>query len=411
MRTAQRRKERNNFGGIAAFDVLVFLYIAHNYLPAVGFYMPAIVYFGIFAILSVFLLVTVGSSPRFPLLIAVFVLNIFALLRTLFTSDLMTMLLGLYGDLQTFLFGWIVLKYALYKNDKNARRLWFVLIAFFIMTAITTIIGNNKYPGASRLLATPISQIGADVYNKYVSSNIGGFTFIYGLVLVMPILIYLAKKKRINPILSIVMFAIMGFAVIASEYTTALILFLMNIFLFFFRKLTKRKIVILVLICILFVAIGSVLLASLFDGIADLLPGDTVSLRLEYLASTLRGEDVLDHEGDSNRAELYKKALMEIRESNLLGTWGKTTGSGHSLILDAIVRYGIIGILLLVVMYIAIYKYSIYPYKNEDYGPYLLWIYLVAIILAFLNPKTNLTTFIFVIPLFTLVQKTVEDNS
>ena len=400
MQTAKRRKTRKESAGITAFDIFVVLYIAHNHLPAVGFYMPSIIYFGCFAIIAALLLMSSVSSLKVLSLIAIFALDGWNIVYMLFNENFITIARDIYGSLQTFLYGWIALTYVLQKDPKKAKRVLYVLITCFIITSITTIVGNYKYPGASRLLATSIADTNVTVYNRYVSANIGGFSFIYGLMLIMPLLIYLAKKKKINFIFAILMFAIIGLAVISSEYSAALIIFMMNLILFAFRKLTKKKIMILIAIFLIFIVVGSPFLAMLFDKIADILPQKTVSSRFEYIAAFLRGEDVEDHAGDSNRKDLYTKAMREIRESKLLGTWGRTNGSGHSMILNTVVKYGLIGIFILIVMYKAIYKYAIYPHKKKDYGPYLIWIYLIAIFFALLNPKANLFIFIFVIPLF-----------
>ena len=118
------------------------------------------------------------------------------------------------------------------------------------------------------------------------------------------------------------------------------------------------------------------------------------------MAATLRGDEIEEIEETSDRMTLYKKAIDEIIESKFLGNWGKRSGSGHSMLLDTVVTYGILGIAALVVMYRAIYKYAVYPYKNKSHGPYLVWIYLSAFLLALLNPNANLPIFIFVIPLF-----------
>lgn len=402
-----QRKPNERFWAML-WTVLIVMYVAHYYLPTVGFYMPSIVYLGCFAIIACALALSSGeifSSSKFLILIGAFLLNILSVIFMLFSNDIVSTAVSVYGYLQTFLYGWIALWYIKYGDAKETKRLFKIVLWCYIITSVTTIVGNIRYPGASRFLAT--STIEGAEYSLYVSQNIGSFTFVYGLVLVMPLLMYMAKRKKINPIISTIMFIIIGFAILNSEYTTALLIFVMNLILLFFRKLTTKKIIIFIIICLVVILIGTALIASLFDFLADSIESENISSRFEYIAATLRGESVEEMDKSSDRMTLYKKAIDEIIESNFLGNWGETAGSGHSMILDTVVKYGIFGIVVLAVMYRCIYKYAVYPHKNKSYGPYIMWIYLIAILLAVLNPKANLMIFIFVIPLFA---KTIDDS-
>ena len=404
MYSMQTRMKKNEPAWITVLGLLVAVYIAHNHLPVVGYYMSAIIYLGIFSMIFFLLFMSsrsLMSTLTFFTLIAVFALDILDMLYMLVNGNLYDTAISIYGYLQTFLYGWIALWYIKYNNSKKIRRILRVIFGCYITTCITTIIGNNKYPGASRLLATTIETTDTAIYNKYVSENIGEFSFIYGIVLLTPLLVYLVKKRKINIIFATVVLAVIGFTVISSEYATALVLFVANLLLLFFRKPTTKKVLVIVVACLVFVFIAAPIISTIFDYLADNVSSRILSARFEYMATLLRGGETENIEGVGDRVVLYEKAINTIFETKFMGNWTGKGGSGHSMVLDTVVKYGVVGIAALTIMYSAIYKIAIAPHKNKEYGAYLSWIYLTGIVLAVVNTKPNLFVFIFVIPLFT----------
>ena len=412
MESIENKKVKKEPFLVTVFGLFVLFYMAHKLLPAVGYYTPAIAYLGCFAIIAALLVTStrkIASSKQFVVLLLVFALNVTELIYMFCSNvDFMSIALSLYGELQTFLFGWIALWYISYGNKTKTKNLLYIIFAFYVITAITTAIGNLRHPGASRMLATSLREYNVSLYNQYVSENIGGFSFIYGLMMVMPLVIYMMKKRKVNLLLATAGLIFAGAAVVCSEYTTALIVFVANMPLLLFKGLTTKKIILLIVICIIVMAIASTVIASAIDEISELFSSQTISSRLKYIAATLRGEDNLsDIEGSSDRMTLYKKAWDEILESNFLGNWGATDGSGHSMMLDTVVKYGVLGIALIAIMYGFIYKFAIYPYRKKEYYPYFVWVYLISIFLAALNPDPNLFVLICVLPLFA---HTVDDK-
>lgn len=118
-------------------------------------------------------------------------------------------------------------RYILAKKDNNYNKLVFLLIVFcMLITGVTTILGQLRYPMASRLLAGGGARSELEVYSRM---NIGGYSYVYSSVLVIPYLMYIgfSRKKDYLKLFSILcLFAIpvVAFAVFLSQYYLAIIL-------------------------------------------------------------------------------------------------------------------------------------------------------------------------------------------
>ena len=94
-----------------------------------------------------------------------------------------------------------------------------IIIVLTVFTCITTILGTYNYPSPSRYLA---AMKDATTTNLYLSKNIGGYAFIYYLLLMIPVILYELSRKK--SLLYIVILLIMLFCIIRSEYAIALLL-------------------------------------------------------------------------------------------------------------------------------------------------------------------------------------------
>lgn len=396
-------------------DVLVWFYMAHRVLPAVGQYTPGIVFLGVFAMLALTLCISkrnMINTPAFAKLIFVFSVSLLTLAMRMAEGNMTTTFTYAYGQLQSFLYGWIAIDYISKVNITKTRRLLNLTIVFYVITIVTTYVGNIMYPQASRLLATLDSN--NSTYQLYTSLNIGGFSFVYEVALLMPLVVYLIKSGKLTKVWGAVILVFIGIFLMQAEYTTALIMFLLTTCLLFFKTLSTKKIIAIVLVIAIFVLVFGGLVSELMDSVADIVPSDTISVRLKYAAALLRGEKLeesIETEAEAgSRAELYKKAFKQMIDTKFMGSWGEVNGSGHSFILDNIVRFGVLGILAILVAYRMMYCIAIRPHKNKDYYPYLVWMFIMAIVLAVLNTKLNQYIFIFMIPLFACVIDNKEQN-
>lgn len=384
-------------------DLLVVVYLAHKLCPAVGYYMPAVMYAGLFLLVIVFLLpsasktFTTSVTLRMSLIFSV---SILMMVRYFVNGNAAAIPLYLYGELQTVLFGWIALWYSMHTDSVRSKRILSFVFLAYIVTSVTTYIGCAQYPMASRYMAANAGDV---LYDFYTSRNIGSFTFVYELVLLTPLIIYLLKSKHINRLLGVAVLVGVGAVIVITEYTTALLVFVFSLLLLLFRGLTAKKIFVLLLCLAVFIALNTLVLADVFKELSQSMEADsTVADRFAYLSDVLSGKDNSDSSYD--RVALYKKSLQSFWDSNLFGTWSTGAG-GHSFVLDALAYFGVVGLVAVILLYHSVYKLILVPYKEQSFYPYLFWVFCVGIFMAIINPKTYLFIFIGLIPLFSRVMK------
>ncbi len=371
----------------------------HKVLPAVGFYMPAVVYLGIFCMQTVYLsYILINRNPKknFLALLGVFGVSYLRVLVYIFVWDIASIPMYIYGELQIFLFGMI----AIYYLDLNVicqKKIINFVFLMYLVTAVTTYIGCTRYPNASRMLAT-LSQ-GEGAYGTYVSNNIGGFTFIYELVLILPLFMYLTKFNIVNRFIGIFIIVFIGMTIIKTQYTTALIMYVVSLLVLCIPKLSAKKIRTVFIVALVLIVANMSLLISFFEEIGSKVESEIFSSRFDYVSDVLSGE-TSDVEGGGNRVELYKKSWDTFVNTWLMGNWSNDGKGGHSFFFDSLATYGIIGFMLMILMYTTLYKCFIKPYKNGMAYPYILWSYMMGMVLAVLNPKTYMFIYLVVLPLF-----------
>jgi hypothetical protein len=236
----------------------------------------------------------------------------------------------------------------------------------------------------------------AILYNWY---NIGGFDFIYMIVLLYPILIMAYKQRKIHLPTALCGTALVYATVLLSEYTTALLLLLLSTVLFFVKRdLTKRDIFLLLVIGVVLLLVCQSVLPQLLAYIGTLTGSETVSERLAALAGGTAGLEA----SEDNRIFLYRRSLTTFLQHPLFGTFLSGGGGvgGHSGILDILGKYGLLGAGLLCWMYRKIYRYFVAPYKDMPGYGFILWTLLQAIVLSVLNPGLWLSVLALIVPIF-----------
>ena len=273
-----------------------------------------------------------------------------------------------------------------------------------LITCITTYYGNEVFPGASRLLAT--AEIEESVRHLYQEANIGGFAFVYSMVMFVPLLICTWKERSslscgwLWGMLSIGGIILIFFTLLAAEYTTSLLLFVLCMLLFFVGKQINLK-KILLLGCV-----GGVVFLSFKQPISDMLwnisenvESVTVSTRLKDLSYVLRGNEV-SHDSDLvARQNTYEKSFTAFL-SNPLGCWSQKAVGGHSFFGDSLGKFGLLGLFLLFLMYHRVFKIYIQPIRNERCYGYALFVFLMFGVTSFVNPLVFFDVMMFVCPLY-----------
>lgn len=299
-------------------------------------------------------------------------------------------------DILPLMVGYYLMEFT-FEDENKAVFFTKLLFVLFVITAFTTLIGCMQYPGAARYLATVEDASEAKVV-LYDWRNIGGYSFVYMLVLLHPLLIFAYKRRRIKLWMALLGSLAVILVAIYSEYTTAFLFSLFTCLLYFFKRNfnTKQLIVFALLMIVAGIAFFN-LFSKLLLWLAEVVDSRTISERLQVLAT---GENKINGT-EYSRMELYQMSLKTFFQSPLFGslTSGGRNG-GHSFILDFMAQFGLVGIIVLFFMYRTIYKRFFVPYKNvEGYG-YVLWLFVQTIILSTVNTGMWLSVLAFFIPVF-----------
>jgi O-antigen ligase len=381
------------------FQVIVVLYALHTTLPIFGYYIPTILHVAALLFLYAFLFLKESQTflSVFAKIIPIFAISILSIIYTGFKN----FAIDVYWLLQMMIYPLLSLYLIRTADQRVVRRIVVVLGISFIVTSITTYFGCRAYPSASRDLAAMLSSRDPALYALYMSRNIGSFSFIYALVLLIPIIVFAIKDKLIKRWIGLIVLVVMSMAIIYSDYTTALLFMVISIaILFVFPKKLETKHFVILSIVILFVfLVGSSLIVAFLGKLGEVVGSEVVSDRLEELSSyTENSSDYL--EGDIEaRSDFYMKSINSFLESPI---WGSSTArlGGHSFVFDNLGQFGLIGLVAMLLMFRAIYKHFFVPFRPQKWYGHVLFSFFVAIALAFLNPKDYINVLTFYLPLF-----------
>lgn len=286
------------------------------------------------------------------------------------------------------------------KERKNSLDFmgWLTLLLLTI-TSLTTISGLLTYPDASRILAT-IADSQDEISVKYSWLNIGGYDFIYTVVLLYPLIILAWKKKKIPLVVAVALTVGVYALVILSQYTIALLLIIISTALYFVPSTFSKKGLIIMTVLGVFALIvlwGPI--TDFLNWLSDVLDSEIVGERLDGIAGGQEGLENLE----DNRMDLYRMSLFTFLTNpivgRLFGRYGYGIG-GHSAILDMLGQYGIIGLALLILMYRSVYKNFFKEHSKKHGFGFVIWFFIQAILLSILN--TGLWFFVLCVygPLF-----------
>lgn len=383
------------------FQFLVVYYALHFTIPFVGFYTPAIVNGSVLLFLYAYLFIknTLSVKDLYSVL-PIFTINFLSILYFGF-GDFAT---ELYGLLQLMIYPLLSLYLIKSGDKKSLRRMAFIIILSLLLTSVTTIIGNNNFPHASRMIAASLSTDDSALYAFYMSLNIGSFAFVYTLVLIIPYLIFLFRNKCVNRLLVLPSFLIIVVAIFVSEFATAFLFLLITIILLFVfpKSLDKKHFTRMVILAIIVLITSDLFLSPFLNRLSKVVDNEVLSIRLQHLSDFSSNDDEYEMYGDIEaRSDLYLKSIDAFRKSPLWG--GSRKVGGHSFVFDNMGRFGIIGILGMIIMFKSVYNCFVVPYKKRRWYGHCLFTFIIAILLSVLNPKDNLIVLTFFMPIFFFV--------
>ena len=371
-------------------------------MPIVGYYTPVAINVLLLFLLYSFLI----ANNKFFFKDLLLVLPVYSIaFVSLLLGDYDNISIWIYTFIQKLIYTLIALYLIRHGEKKIIKRIFYVIMFSYIVTCVTTYIGCINFPGASRLLAKGLKEEPA-LYALLMNSNVGGFNFIYTLVLFTPVVLFIMREKMESRLLCGAILFLFAVVIITSEYATALIGFLLAfISLFFHNNLKIKHLVFLsVFLLAVYYAGGKTLIGHSFEYLADNVESEMVSNRLHNLSvGILEGENKLEGDVEA-RMDYYQMSLDAFLENPITGSRTAELG-GHSYILDKCARYGILGIAAIIIMLLRLYKLFYKPYVSHNFYGSIIFTYLISILFMFVNTKANLMVTSFLIPLFIISYK------
>jgi len=269
--------------------------------------------------------------------------------------------------------------------------------ALFAFSAVTTIIGCIRNPDAARTLAT-IESSQDPTSIKYLKQNIGGYTFVYSAVLLYPCVILGYKMKRLHLAFAIG-FALLVFALaVYSEYTYALMLSLVSTLLFFVKRdISLKRFIMMIVIFSIAVVLFRTTVAAILTRIGSFIGNDTMT---QKMTAVFIGQEAVDNL-DDGRDHLYMLSIKTFLSHPIFGNFsqgGKGSGN-HSFILDNLAVYGLVGGVLMVLMYRCIFNTFYRPFAEKTGYGFVVWIFIQPIILSAINTGMWLNNLCLLAPL------------
>ncbi len=380
-------------------NLIIILVLCYSIMPIVSRFISFMfsTYFYM-AVVVVLLLLILFARKRASLNRAVALILPFALWQILeLVSTQKTLILGGYQAIITLLpilVGVYILEYRTYEIK------FFSLIIFIAIaiTITTTIVGLLENPEAARWLAT-VDSTEDPLLIFYNWKNMGGYEFVYSVVLLYPLVIFAYKRKKINLIGTIIITVGVWTLAILAEYTTALLLVIITTVLFFVkRNLRQRDIVLLVMFAVAVCVVFSDSVSNILMWLGDILDSNVLTPRLHALAGGRTGLEQVE----TKRLDLYLRSINTFLSNPLLGTFLKGgQGSGnHSFIFDTLAKFGLMGAGILFFMYKKIYQWFYKPMQAEQGYGYILWIFVQAIFLSCVNTGMWLYVLTLYAPIF-----------
>lgn len=382
---------------------LSLVYILHG-MPMLGFRYPSVVFASIILVLFFLLLFNIRVNSFFKIL-PVFIIPF--LDAFIGSDDLFSFFQGISGFLQSLMLPLLTIFLYQKSERKLAKYLLGLYIGVNLITCYTTYLGNLIYPGASRAMAA--GPTFCTFYYSYLSLNIGGITFIYNMVFFIVLSICTIKNKKWIPnsnfmfLLAIIFLVGIVMTLIAAQYTTALLLGSVSLLLFFEKRMFNIRRVLLWGIIFLFsLFVFKPIIADGLMIIAENVESYDVSHRLTDLAYSLEGRHTQQNSDLDARGETYAKSINSFL-SNPWGAWSLKAIGEHSFVFDALAKYGLLGLCLLVISFYVIYKNYIKSLRGRFIYGYAVVSFFLMIVMALVNPFAFTDILLFVLPIYDLM--------
>lgn len=380
-------QQKTNFGSLILLRIACYMSLAISFMPLVNYYCPW--YITIFPVAIVLFITFNYEENLYPVLPAFIYILSFGLLEYLIVYRDSSMGYYMINYCIAFIPCLLAIQIGKTVEEKKFYEEYLTVTALFsAITSITTIIGLEIYPMASRELAS-----GTAVYDteKYTRMNMGGYDYIYAMVIFIPVLMWMIKRanKWLLKALYIVILLLNVYCVYKSQYTIALICIVISFVVVWTDRHNWLARFAIFSALMLFIFFGFSMISDLFKWASESLEGEYLSDRFMQLSQFFAGENI-NTQTSTERIDHYKEQLEAFWESPLWGhNWFKFDKdyiSGHSVILDILGGGGLFAGLLALVFNRRIYSLTFSPLEKKEMPHHLKATWLMLITVAFLNP-------------------------
>ncbi len=248
------------------------------------------------------------------------------------------------------------------------------LLAFIVISAITSIIGFYMHPNSIRYNPAFSSVALGNFYQKL---GIQGYDFFYGLSFASPVIFYKFKQLFNKKFfLGSFCFAIFLFSFVKANYATAFLFTVVGLFFVLIGQTNfqKNKKLIITIAIIMFI-LPNTFYNTILDNINNLInPASTLHNRLSDLSLTIEGEEETHGE---KRLERIPFLLEEINNNFFFGG-GESTG--HVYWLDLFSIFGVFVLISYTSIFFFFIRYAL-KILPDNYKYY----YLISIIFFIAN--------------------------
>ena len=297
-----------------------------------------------------------------------------------------------------------------YGNKQISKLILFISLAILSYYSIMTNVMIHRYPTIARQLASGSD----DIMNFYYGLNIGGgYSLVYGLVFLILVLFIKFKNDKSKNKIFLPFIILFTATLINSGYFIAIAITFAGLIITCFNKGKIKNFILIIIFFIL-------LLTSIVMNVPKQIGNSMISYSLNHdflldskvleIGNMLSGNKLYDYENVEGRTARIRISVHSFMNHPLIGN-GRDTGYNsaseagiigqHSEWLDALARYGILGVTILLAFFISSMK-ALFPTEKYAVIPFAAFI-----MLGFLNPILNFSIFYVLF----LIQKLVQENS
>lgn len=292
--------------------------------------------------------------------------------------------------------------YKVSNQNEYLRLICKIVITALFIIGVTTIVGLYAVPNAIRALSNSKNDIQQDLL--LMRNNIGGVDFVYGIILLIPVLIGdLDKNKKKKIILT----GFIVWIVIKSSFTIAFLICCLALVLGLLSKYNKWVVTSITLfLFLLIIILPSSVFSYPFIWLTRIIDNPTVGIRLLDIAHFLEYGNSLSGIHLDARIRLYGMSWSTFLDNPIIGIgpyyYISNMGIGyHSQILDDLARYGIVGGFFITLFIVTYYEYVRKMWikngmKQKAYTIFLVFLTLCCTNLTFSQPTIGVIMFLLI---------------